>query len=107
MTVRPKAQKRKRKRRKKRRLIAKLFALDANTIMLISKTMTTQSGKQIIAIHILSNISRRKDNQTSKFGQLMEHNMRKIFLEKSYIKDGTETIPRPFSKKSKLDISPD
>ena len=69
--------------------------------------MTTQPGKQIIAIRILSNISRRKDNQTLKFGQLMEHNMRKIFLEKSYIKGGRETIPRPFSKKSKLGISPD
>ena len=42
-----------------------------------------------------------------KFGQLIECNMRNIFLEKSYTKCGGETIPRPFSKKSKLSISLD
>ena len=35
-----------------------------------------------------------------KFGQLIEYNMRKIFLEKSYTKCGGETIRRPFSKKT-------
>ena len=40
-----------------------------------------------------------------KFGQLMKYNMITIFLEKSYRKLGGETIPRPFSKKSKLRIS--
>ena len=64
--------------------------------------MTSQSGKQTIAIHILSNISKRKGNQTIKFGQLIEYNMRSSFLEKSYTKCVGETIPRPFSKKSKL-----
>ena len=48
-----------------------------------------------------------KGNQTMKFGQLIECNMRNIFLEKSYTKCGRETIPRPFSKKSKLSISLD
>ena len=42
-----------------------------------------------------------------KFGQLIEYNMRNIFVEKSYTKCGGETIPRPFSKKSKLSISLD
>ena len=42
-----------------------------------------------------------------KFGQLIEHNMRNIFVEKSYTKCGGETIPRSFSKKSKLSISLD
>ena len=42
-----------------------------------------------------------------KFGQLIEYNMRNIFLEKSYKKCGGETIPRPFSKKSKLTTSLD
>ena len=42
-----------------------------------------------------------------KFGQLKEDNMGNIFLEKSYTKRGGETIPRPFSKKSKLSISLD
>ena len=37
-----------------------------------------------------------------KLGQLIEHNMRNIFLEKSYTKCGGETILRPFSEKSKL-----
>ena len=69
--------------------------------------MTSQPGKQTIAIHILPYISRSKDNQTVKFGQLIEYNMRKIFLEKSYPKCGGETSPKPFSKKSKLSISLD
>ena len=30
-----------------------------------------------------------------KFGQLIEYNMRKIFLEKSYTKSAGEPIPRP------------
>ena len=33
-----------------------------------------------------------------KLGQLIEYNMRNIFLEKSYTKSGGETIPGPFSK---------
>ena len=33
--------------------------------------------------------------------------MRTIFLEKLFSKCGGETIPRPFSKKSKLNISLD
>ena len=69
--------------------------------------MTSQPGKQIIAMHILSNISRSKGNQKMKFGQLIEYNMRNIFLEKSNTKCGGETIPRPFSKKSKLGMSLD
>ena len=42
-----------------------------------------------------------------KFGQLIEYNMKYIFLEKSYIKCGEETISRPFSKNSKLGTSLD
>ena len=38
------------------------------------------------------------------FGQLIEYNMRNICVEKSYTKCAGETIPRPFSKKSKLSI---
>ena len=69
--------------------------------------MTSQLGYQTIAIHILSNISRSKGNQTMKFGQLIEYNMRNIFVEKSYTKCAGETIPRPLSKMSKLSISLD
>ena len=39
-----------------------------------------------------------------KLDQLIEYNMRNIFHEKSYTKCGRETIPRPFSKESKLCI---
>ena len=52
---------------------------------------------------ILPNISRSKRNQTMKFGQFLENNMRIIFLEKS----GVETSPRSFSEKLKLNISLD
>ena len=47
-------------------------------------------------------ISRSKGNQTMKFGQLIEYNMRIIFAEKSYTKYGGETIPRPFFKKIEI-----
>ena len=42
-----------------------------------------------------------------KFGQLIEYNMRKIFLEKSNTKCGGDTIPRLFCKISKFSISLD
>ena len=67
--------------------------------------MTSQPGKQAIAIHILPYILRSKGYQTLKFSQLMEYNIRKIFLKKS--KCSGETSPKPFSKKSKLSISLD
>ena len=76
--------------------------------------MTSQPGQQTIAIHILPNISRNKGNQTMKFGQLIEHNMRNItfighniFVEKSYRKCAGEIIPKASSKISKLSISLD
>ena len=53
---------------------------------------------------MLPNTSRSKGNQTRKFGQLIEYNMRNIFLEKSYTKFDGETNPRPFSKQSKCSI---
>ena len=45
--------------------------------------MTSQPGQQIITVHILSNISQRKEGQTMKFGKLLECNKRNIFLQKS------------------------
>ena len=42
-----------------------------------------------------------------KFGQLTEENTRNVFIEKSFTKCGGETIPRPFYKKSKMNISLD
>ena len=60
--------------------------------------MTSDPGKQTISIQILPNISRSKDDQAMKFGQLIKHSMRNSFLEKSYTECGKEIIPRPFSK---------
>ena len=68
--------------------------------------MTLQPGRRIIAIHILSNISRSKDNQTMKFGQLIEYNMRNIFRETSY-KIRRRNYSQTLFLKSKLSISLD
>ena len=69
--------------------------------------MMSQPGKQTITIHTLPNISRSKGNQTIKFDQLIEQNMKNTFFEKSYAKYGGTHITRPFSKKSKLNKSLD
>ena len=58
-------------------------------------------------MHILPNISRRKGKQTMKFGQLIEYNLSNIFVEKSYKKCATETIPILLSEISKLRMSLD
>ena len=42
-----------------------------------------------------------------KLDQLIEYNMRNIFLEKPYTKYAGEIIPRPSSKKAKLSLSLD
>ena len=67
-----------------------LLVMQKNALMrklkLILKFMTSQPISQTIAICILTNISRTKGNQIRKFGQLIEYNMRTIFLEKSYAK---------------------
>ena len=67
--------------------------------------MTSQPGKQIIAIYAFPNVSRSKDNQIMKFGQLIEYE--KICIEKWNTKGDEETIPRSFSKNSILSISLD
>ena len=40
----------------------------------------SQTGKEIISINILPNISRSQGNQPIKIGQLMECNVRNIYL---------------------------
>ena len=47
------------------------------------------------------------DVTTMKFGHLIEYDTTNIFVEKPYTKCAGETIPRPLSKKSKLNISLD
>ena len=59
---------------------------------LLSKFMTLVPGSQTIAIHILPNISRtrRKSNQTIKFGLLIECN--KIFFFKNHAENKAERL---------------
>ena len=60
--------------------------------------MTSQPDYQAIAIHILPYISRSKGIQTMKFGQLIEHDIRNIFL-KSHTQNVVEKLfPDPFLK---------
>ena len=44
--------------------------------------MTLQPRKQTTLRHILTNTSRSKGSQAVKFDQLIEYNMRNIFIEK-------------------------
>ena len=44
--------------------------------------MASQAGAQTIAIRILLNISQSKDNQTMKYGQLIEYNKEYYFPSK-------------------------
>ena len=53
-------------------------------------------GQQITTTLTMSNFSRSKGNQTIRFGQLIEYNMRNNFLEKSYTKYSGEASPRHF-----------
>ena len=66
--------------------------------------MTSQPGYEAVTIHTFSNIWRSKSSQTRKYGQLIEYNMKNIFVEKSCSKCDGETISTPFCKKSKLSI---
>ena len=76
-------------------------------LRLISNLVTPHPGYQSILIRILPNILRSKGNQTLKFPQLVEYNIRNIFPEKPYAKCGGESRPRPFSGKLKLRIPVD
>ena len=67
--------------------------------------MTSPTGKETIAIHILPYISRCKGNQTMKFVQLIKNNMRYI-LSQSHAQSVVKKLVRdPFLKKLKLCIS--
>ena len=64
------------------------------------KIYDVQPEKQTSETHILANISRSKDIQKIKFGQLLEYNMRNNIT--LYIKSGGGTVPRPFLKSQNL-----
>ena len=60
--------------------------------------MTLETGQQIITIHILFNISSSQYNQAMKIGQLIEYNIRNIFI-KNYTQNMVEKlVPDPFIK---------
>ena len=61
---------------------------------LISDFMTSQPGKQSIAIHILPNISRPEGYYIMKFGQLIECNIKK----KKFLKNSHEMWQRNCSQ---------
>ena len=67
--------------------------------LLISKFLTLQPGKQTVTMHVMLNMSKSKGNQRIKFGEVIECNMRNVFLKKSYTKYGEGTIHRSFLKK--------
>ena len=56
--------------------------------------MTWKPGLQTVAIHILPNISQKRQPDNG-FGQLIEYNKRNIFLQKLCGKWGRETSSRP------------
>ena len=66
--------------------------------------MTSQTGKQTIAIHILTDIWKTKDNQTTKFDPLIE--CEKIFFFKNHTENETGLIPDffLFLKKASNDV---
>ena len=51
--------------------------------------MTSQTGQQIITIHVLPYISRSKGNQAMKFGQLIKYSVRNIFFNHAENEVGT------------------
>ena len=59
--------------------------------------MTSKPGKQTTAMYILSSISNSKNNEAMKSGQLIEHNMRNIFL-KNHAQNVVEKLLRRFLK---------
>ena len=61
--------------------------------------MTSQTGRQVISIHILSNISRGKDSQAIKFGQLIEYNVWKIFFKNHAENEAGKLVPDLFTFK--------
>ena len=58
------------------------------------------TGEQITTIPFFPNIKipRSKSSQAMKFGQLIQNNMRKIFLKKNTPNEVEKLVPDPFLK---------
>ena len=84
-----------------------LLVIQRNSLIrtLIPELMTSHAVQKLIAIHILSNISRIQCNQAMKFGELIENNVRNIFLKKLCRKWGTKTSARSLSVFKELYLS--
>ena len=54
--------------------------------------MTSQTGYQIVLIHILPNVSRSKGKQTIKLGLLIEYIMRNVFFFKNHAQNVMKKI---------------
>ena len=84
----------------KRKFLSWLFVSIKNDLImklrLISKFMTSQSGKQMITIRMIPNNLSSKDNQAMKFGQLTKYSVRNISLQKSCRKWGGKLVPHLF-----------
>ena len=81
------------------------FTLKALLILKICnflKFMTSQSGQQTIAIHILTNISRNIGNQAMKFCQVIEYNMSNFYFETSCTEMAEKLFANPFLKSLNL-----
>ena len=79
-----------------KRFLSRLFGHVGKTVWFAtSKFMASQPGLQTLVTHMLPNILQSKDNQTMKFGQLIEYNKRNIFVQILCIKWGRETSSRP------------
>ena len=68
-------------------------------IRLHSQFLTSKSGSLTLAIRILTNIARNKKNQAMIFGQLIDYNMRDIFLDVVEEQNvAAKHFPDPFPK---------
>ena len=61
--------------------------------------MTSQSRKQTVSVHMSPNISRSKDKQVMKSGQLIKYNIRNIFLKNHTQNVEERLFPDPFLRK--------
>ena len=71
--------------------------------------MTSSSGRQVVTIHIspiTQELKVMRQIQSVKFGQLIEYNMRNIFLEKSQ-NVVEKFVPDLFLQKPRFNISLD
>ena len=73
--------------------------------LVMQKNGLIRKTKQTIKMHIFSDMSKTKVNQTTKCGPLIEYNMKNIIVEKSFTKYDGKTRPRNIFKKSKFSIS--